>query len=29
MIIIEKYMKLGIVKEFKTEGYDVNEYLFS
>jgi len=26
--IIEKYKKLGIIKDFKTENYDIDDYLF-
>ena len=26
--MIEKYKKLGIIKEFKTEEYDTEEYLY-
>ena len=28
IMIIEKYKKLGIIKEFKTEAFDTEKYLF-
>ena len=29
VIMIEKYKRLGIIKEFKTEKYDIGNYLYS